>query len=191
MSEKWILASSSPRRVALLRTLIPHLEICPASVEELHVAPKNMPPETIANLNAERKAEHVAMQYPHAYIIGADTIVIFKNQIFNKPRDMEEARYMLQQLSGQTHNVVTSVCVMHKMNSFLKTFSVISPVTFAAMAPDFIEHYLQEIQPLDKAGAYAIQHPLTKKIATYAPEDYANIMGFPINAFQQALHGIL
>ena len=190
MLPKWILASSSPRRIELLHTIITDFDVCSASVEELHTAPKGEPPEFVAQTNAQRKAEFVATKNPNAYVIGADTIVVLGNVIFNKPKNFEEARWMLKQLSGQTHQVITAVYISCKSDHFDKEFSVYSPVTFKQLDSDFIERYLHEIHPLDKAGAYAIQHPLTQTFAAFLPEDYTNIMGFPIKAFKQIVDTI-
>ena len=187
MPKKWILASSSPRRIELLRTIMADFDVCSASVEELHTVPDGAQPELIAQINAKRKAEWVAEKHPDAYVIGADTIVVLKKSIFNKPKNLEEARWMLEQLSGQTHHVITAACITCKANRLCKAFTVHSPVTFAPLESDFIGKYLQEIHPLDKAGAYAIQHPLTQKFATFSPEDYTNIMGFPVNTFKQII----
>lgn len=191
MAKKWILASSSPRRIELLRTVIPEFDVCSASVKELHTAPEGRPPEMVAQINAQRKATCVAEQHPDAYVIGADTIVVLGNDIFNKPKNFEEARWMLEQLSGCTHHVITAVCIICQSDHFMKEFSAYSPVTFGKLDTDFIEKYLQAIHPLDKAGAYAIQHPLTKTFATFAPEDYTNIMGFPVEVFKKAKENIL
>lgn len=190
MAKKWILASSSPRRIELLRTIIPQFDICSASVEELHSAPEGKRPEFVAQINAKRKATYVAEQHPDTYVIGADTIVVWGNDIFNKPKNFEEARWMLEQLSGHTHHVITAVCVICQADHFIKEFSVYSPVTFDKLNTEFIENYLQAIHPLDKAGAYAIQHPLTQAFATFAPEDYTNIMGFPVKAFKKEIKNL-
>lgn len=191
MTKQWILASSSPRRVELLRTIIPNFEIHSAAINEVHSVPEGANPEMVAKVNARKKAEYIAERNPDAYVIGADTIVVLENDIFNKPANIEEARWMLKQLSGRTHSVITAVCVICKTDAFLKEFSANSPVTFAKMGSDFIENYLQKIQPLDKAGAYAIQHPLTQSFATFLPEAYTNIMGFPVNEFKQAMKNVL
>ena len=190
MLRKWILASSSPRRVELLRTVMKNFDICSASVEELHTVPDGAHPETVAQINAHKKAVCIAEKHPDAYVIGADTIVVLGNAIFNKPKNFEEARWMLEQLSGQTHYVITAVCIICETDHLSREFAVHSPVTFASLKSDFIDKYLREIHPLDKAGAYAIQHPLTQEFATFSPEDYTNIMGFPINAFKQVLEHI-
>lgn len=187
MTQKWILASSSSRRIELLRTVIADFDVCSASVEELHVIPEGKQPESVAKINAYKKAACIAEKHPNSCVIGADTIVVLGNAIFNKPKNFEEARWMLEQLSGQTHYVITAVCIVCETDHLCKEFAVHSPVTFAPLNSDFIDKYLQEIQPLDKAGAYAVQHPLTKSFATFSPEDYTNIMGFPVNAFKKAV----
>lgn len=191
MAKKWILASSSPRRIELLRSVLPDFTVCSATIEELHNVPQGKQPEIVAQINAKRKAKYIAEKDPNAYIIGADTIVVLGNNIFNKPKNFEEAYWMLQQLSGNTHNVITAVCVICKSDHFYKEFSTFSPVTFAQLDSAFIRKYLEEIHPLDKAGAYAIQHPLTKTFATFPPEAYTNIMGFPVSTFKQAMECIL
>lgn len=191
MAKKWILASSSPRRIELLRTVISEFDVCSASVEELHSSPEGKQPEFVAQINAQRKATYVAEQHPDAYVIGADTIVVLGNDIFNKPKNLEGARWMLEQLSDHTHHVITAVCVICQADHFIKQFSVYSPVTFGKLDADFIEKYLQAIHPLDKAGAYAIQHPLAQTFATFATEDYTNIMGFPVEKFREIVTYLL
>ena len=187
MAKQWILASSSPRRIELLRTVISDFDICSASVEELHEVPNGNKPEVVAQINARKKAEYVAQKNPNVYVVGADTIVALGNAIFNKPQNLKEARWMLEQLAEHTHDVITAVCVICKSDHFCREFSAHSPVTFAKLDSKFIEDYLQKIHPLDKAGAYAIQHPLTKTFATFSPKDYTNIMGFPVDMFEQVL----
>ena len=143
MPKKWILASSSPRRIELLRTVITEFDVCSASVEELHAVPEGKQSDFVAQTTARRKAKYVAEKHPDAYVIGADTIVVLKNAIFNKPKNIEEARWMLEQLAGQTHHVITAVCIICRLDHFCKEFSVHSPVTFARLESNFIEKYLR------------------------------------------------
>ena len=191
MTKRWILASSSPRRVELLRTVLPKFDVSSAFIEEVHAVPNGVQPKVVARINARKKAEYIAEKNPNTYVIGADTIVLLGDTIFNKPKNFEEAHWMLEQLAEHTHNVITNVCIMGISDHFCKEISVSSPVTFKKLDSLFIEKYLQEIHPLDKAGAYAIQHPLTQTFATFSLEDYANIMGFPVEAFKQAVKEIL
>lgn len=183
----WILASSSSRRVQLLQSIGLEFTCVSANVNEYKIPPQGQTPHWVGEQNAYLKAQQVANLYPQSYVIGADTIVVFKQSVFNKPKDMEEAQYMLEQLAGNTHQVITSVAIICKTDNFEERFLEVTDVSFELLTSDFIKKYLNTISPLDKAGAYAIQHPLTQTFAHFDKNGFSNIMGFPIEEFKKRI----
>ena len=187
----WILASTSSRRKQLLQSIGLEFKRVSADINEYKTPPTGQPPIWVAQKNAQLKAQYVANQYPENYIIGSDTIVVFDQTVFNKPKNMADAYYMLEQLSNNTHQVITAVSVICKRNNFEKNFTKKTEVSFDPLTPNFIKHYLAAINPLDKAGAYAIQHPLSQTFAHFNQTGFTNIMGFPIEAFKKHLQHLL
>ena len=124
-----------------------------------------------------QKAMAVFMDNKDALVIGADTIVKIGNDILGKPHSIEEARNMLRELSGNTHEVVTGVTIMYKDN--IETFSQTSSVTFYPLTEDEIDAYINTNEPLDKAGSYAIQGDGAKFIKEIKG-DFYTIVGLPI-----------
>ncbi len=183
--QEWILASSSKRRIQLLEEIGFHFRCISPTVEEVK-QPGNHSTVWVAITNAQRKAQTVSEEHPDAYVIGADTIVIMNEEVFNKPKDIVEAKTMLQKLSGKTHLVTTAVSIFCKNNHIAYNFSDTTQVHFSELNTHFIENYLNFVQPLDKAGGYAIQHPLSKSFIRIEGS-YANVMGFPIECFQNIL----
>ena len=106
-----ILASQSPRRAELLKTVIKNFRIVPSKIDE--VCDIDLSPEENAILLGRKKATWVAKHHPHSLVIGADTVVVSENKIIGKPTDAENARQILRQLSGQEHKVITGVAVVH------------------------------------------------------------------------------
>ena len=150
-----ILASASPRRASLLQLLPVKFRVLPAAAAE--VAHDHLSPLEVCQLNAHRKARAVAKQIPDALVLAADTLVFLDNEILGKPRTRAEARRMLARLQGRHHQVVTGVCLMHLRAHREKIFAVSTDVLFHPLSARQIRAYLAAIQPLDKAGAYAIQ----------------------------------
>lgn len=183
--QEWILASSSKRRIRLLKEIGFYFRCISPTVEEVK-HPGNQSATWVATTNAQRKAQTVSEAYPDAYVIGADTIVIMNEEVFNKPKDFIEAKVMLQKLSGKTHLVTTAVSILCKNKRLACNFSDTTQVNFSEINIQFIENYLNFIQPLDKAGGYAIQHPLSKSFIRIKGS-YTNVIGFPIECFQKIL----
>ncbi len=179
-----ILASVSPRRRELLARLgVPFETIRPEYEEQYH--PEEDPEATCRRL-ALGKATQVARRFPEDLVVGADTIVILGDRVMGKPATLDEARRMLQALSGQTHLVKTAVAlVCHDMghqSGFVET----SEVTFHLLEEDDIERYLSIDPPLDKAGAYGIQDwsgVFVQRVAGC----YHNVVGFPLARFYRHL----
>ncbi len=181
----WILASNSPRRKELLTSLGITFSCASADVEEVNVA-FHSHPEVIAQNNAQKKAEYITKLYPQAHVIGADTIVTLGGKIFYKPNDMLEAKYMLQQLAGKQHTVITAVSVICKAKQYLKNFFDKTFVHFKPLTDDFIDEYFKTVHPLDKSGAYAIQDPLTQTFACISGSE-SNVVGFPVEKFSELI----
>ena len=172
-----ILASASPRRAELLRQLQPEFQIVPTGAEETSDA--HLSPQELCQLNAHRKARAVAMKNPGALVLGADTLVFLDGEIMGKPRDLADARRMLAQLQGRTHQVVTGVSLIHLRGRRERLFAVSTGVTFRHLAGGEIDNYLSRMNPLDKAGAYAIQEH-GDLIVSEISGSYSNVVGLPV-----------
>ena len=179
-----ILASASPRRVELLRLLELDFKVLPGSVEE--VSHDHLTPLEVCQLNAHRKARAVAKQIPDALVLAADTLVFLDNEILGKPRTRAEARRMLARLQGRHHQVVTGVCLMHLRAHREKIFAVSTDVLFHPLSARQIRAYLAAIQPLDKAGAYAIQER-GELIVSEISGSYSNVVGLPVERLKSEL----
>ena len=172
-----ILASVSPRRAELLRQLSRDFKVIPSDAPELHNS--QMTARELAQVNAYRKARAVAKKLPDALVLGADTLVYLDAALFGKPATLEEAYRMLEQLQGRTHQVVTGVCLLHLRRHRQAVFAESTAVTFHPLNEVKIRRYLKRVNPLDKAGAYAIQEEgdlIVEKIAG----SYTNVVGLPI-----------
>jgi septum formation protein len=180
-----ILASSSPRRAELLKELLLDFRIVPSRVEELHH--DQLTAGELAQANAFRKADSIGRDFPEALVIGADTLVYLEGKLFGKPQDLAEARQMLHQLQGQTHQVVTGVCLIHAARARRSSFAEVTDVTFKPLSPDLIDHYLESIDPLDKAGAYAIQQN-GDYIVSAVRGSYSNVVGLPLERLRSELN---
>jgi septum formation protein len=180
----FILASASPRRAELLRQLALAFEIVPGDATE--VFDEQLSPHEVCQLNAHRKARAVAKKIPDALVLGADTLVFLEREIFGKPRTLLEAKQMLAKLQGRTHQVVTGVCLMHLRTHRERIFAISTDVTFHPLTDGQIGDYLSKMNPLDKAGAYAIQEHGDKIIAEISGS-YSNVVGLPVERLQEEL----
>ena len=174
-----ILASASPRRAALLRSAG-----IPFTVDVANIAEDALPgesPDDHAERLAQEKAEVVAKRNPGRVVLGADTIVVVDDQILGKPRDTQDAVRMLRLLSGRAHEVITGVCIgfLETGNRKLETASSSTTVHFAPLSVSDIEDYIASREPMDKAGAYAIQGIASRWI-TRIEGDYPNVVGLPV-----------
>jgi len=152
-NHKLILASQSPRRLELLKQITDQFEVVPSSVEEK--IDYGLRPEENARVLARAKAEDVAKNYPDCWVIGADTLVTLHQEILGKPEDVADAQRMLRRLSGKEHRVATGICVVGPKKTLDKT--VTSKVRFKTLTEEEIVNYVKTGEPMDKAGAYAIQ----------------------------------
>ena len=179
-----ILASASPRRAELLKLLQVKFRILPGEAPE--VAHEHLSPLEVCQLNAHRKARAVAKKIPDALVLAADTLVFLDGEIFGKPRNLTDARRMLARLQGRTHQVVSGVCLMHLRAHRERIFAVSTDVLFHPLDDRQIRSYLAKINPLDKAGAYAIQES-GELIISEVSGSYSNVVGLPVEKLRQEL----
>lgn len=132
-----------------------------------------------AQVNAYRKARAVAKRQPDTLVLGADTLVYLSPRFFGKPAGLEEAYEMLQHLQGKTHHVVTGLCLLHLRERRYRVFAETTAVTFRALGSVEIRRYLNKVDPLDKAGAYAIQEEGDSIIEAISGS-YSNVVGLPV-----------
>lgn len=179
-----MLASSSPRRRELLGILGIPFKVQHADIDESVRSGESATVYT-ARL-AREKAETVARSHPRTPVLGADTTVILGDEILGKPVDAADARRMLRALSGKTHQVVTAVCLV--MDGHAHEHVETTTVFMRAIPEPEIDAYIASGEPLDKAGAYAIQGGAAKWI--YRIEgDYFNVVGLPVAAVWDLLEG--
>jgi nucleoside triphosphate pyrophosphatase len=179
-----ILASASPRREQLLRELGLRFRVVqPNGVEE---ELGGAAPEVLAMRNAQRKAHAVAGQHRDAVVIGADTVVVLDGEIIGKPRDLDDAVGMLQRLGGRQHEVITSVCLIHRALETEISFFERTRVWMRPLTAKQVRDYLHKINPLDKAGAYAIQE-FGEGIVERIEGSYSNVMGLPTERVRATL----
>ena len=177
-----ILASGSPRRAKILRDLGVEFEI--VKTEAAEVAIPHDPVRTVTeNASAKLHAAAVATscappEVAGRAILAADTIVWFDNRIYGKPRDLDEAKEFLRELSGQTHVVFTGVA-FRTADGAERTACVESHVTFRALSEEMIDDYVARVHPTDRAGAYDIDESGDLIVASYTGS-YENIMGLPV-----------
>ncbi len=179
-----ILASASPRRAELLKLLPVRFQVSPGHADE--VAYAHLTPLEVCQLNAHRKARVVAKKIPDALVLAADTLVFLDNQILGKPRNLADARRMIARLQGRHHQVVTGVCLMHLRRHHEKIFAVSTDVLFHPLNARQIREYLASINPLDKAGAYAIQES-GEKIISEISGSYSNVVGLPVEKLREEI----
>lgn len=177
-----ILASTSPRRKAILEQVGLTFEIIPSTYEEDMTL--DLPSFDLAKHLASNKAKDVAKDQPDAIVIGADTFVVFNSHIIGKPHTIEKAREVLTMLSGKTHEIITGICVIAGDRQVADVVS--TKVTFRVLSSEEIDQYIQKDNPLENAGSYKIQEKgalLVEKIEG----DYFNIVGLPIVRLAQIL----
>ena len=179
-----VLASASPRRQELLRNAGISFTVQPADINETPLPGES--PRDCAERLAREKALAVSQKNPKQWVVGADTIVVVDDAILGKPRDEEDAARMLRLLSGRTHAVITGVCVVEPVTSgrlpvasTINTRSEMTLVTFCDLSDDEIREYVATGEPMDKAGAYAIQGIASRWIPRIEG-DYSNVVGLPV-----------
>ena len=180
MRDPLILASASPRRQELLRDAGIEIEVHPAHVNE-DQRPGEAPQDYALRL-AQEKAQAIARRFPNRFVLGADTIVVIDGEVLGKPNDAADAARMLRRLSGREHAVTTAVSLVlpdsrTQPQSLTKTMT--TKVFFRMLSEDEIQRYVATGEPMDKAGAYAIQGGAAQ-FADRIEGDYSNVVGLPI-----------
>lgn len=179
-----ILASASPRRAELLRELGQAFSIVTRPTEEAHH--EDFTARELCLFNAYRKARAVAKLHPQALVLGADTLVYLGTTLYGKPADLADAHRMLRELAGHTHQVVTGVCLLQVGAHHCRLFAETTNVTFRSLSDSQISAYLASIQPLDKAGAYAIQDN-GDAIVERISGSFSNVVGLPVEHVKHEL----
>jgi septum formation protein len=178
-----VLASASPRRRDLLGGVGFEVIIRPADVEELT---GGLSPRDLVLANAEMKALSVAAVTAGDLVLGADTIVVLDGEILGKPRDLDHAAEMLSRLGGRVHEVLTGVCMLRGGEASRCSFVESTRVSFRALDETIIANYLAEIDPLDKAGAYAAQEDQGRLIEQIEGS-LENVIGLPVARVLEAI----
>jgi septum formation protein len=179
-----VLASESPRREEILRsagldftTEASHYE------EDLSI---EMPPRELAVHLSREKADAVARRHPDAIVIAADTLVVLEGRVLGKPRTAEEAALMLRSLSGKAHSVITGYAVKDSGTGKTRSASVETRVWFRPLLDEEIAGYVKSGEPMDKAGAYAVQGR-GGAFVERVEGDFLNVVGLPLNALLETL----
>lgn len=177
LSSPFILASASPRRKELLRSVGLKLKIIPAHVDETHINGES--PQTHVRRLSSDKATVIADQHPKALVLGADTIVVIDGLILGKPKNKSQARAMLERLSNRQHTVFTGFTIVSAGFGISKTKVVRSAVRFKKISPEEMDWYVNCDEPYDKAGGYAVQGKGAYFIKAIRGS-YTNVIGLPL-----------
>jgi septum formation protein len=180
-----VLASTSPRRRDLLSALGLHFQVVPANIDE--GAADNESPVAHVKRLALAKARQVSEKIPDLWVLGADTIVVKDKQILGKPRDEQEAKRMLSMLSHATHTVYTGYALVHARHpEKVKIQYARSSVRIRGLTAEEITAYVKTGEPMDKAGAYAVQG-VGAAIVERVSGSYTNVVGLPLCEVAQEL----
>jgi len=179
-----ILGSASPRRKELLSDI--GLEFSTQTTDKEEDYPPNLKEHEIAEFLAKQKAKFLSDNLSKTdLLITADTIVSFKEELLNKPNNRQEALNTLGKLSGNTHKVITGVCIKNHQKEI--SFSAITLVTFNKLTKEEINFYINNSNPFDKAGAYGIQDWIGKIGIKSIEGSYSNVVGLPTAEVYQQL----
>jgi septum formation protein len=187
LSVPLILASASPRRKHLLTAMGLSPVIQPADVDE-RMEPSEKPVEMVKRL-ALTKANAVAPEFPEALVLGSDTTVVLDGAVLGKPGSPENAIFMLRQLSGRTHQVISSVGLVHHASGRTAVDAQVTEVTFDQLTTHQIARYVEGGSPMDKAGAYGIQDDQGAFFVRHISGDYYTVMGLPLNMMYHLVRG--
>ena len=179
-----ILASASPRRREILGLTGLKFSVDVSEYEE--DMKLGLKPHQLARFLSSEKAKTIAAKYPNALVIAADTFIVFREKLLGKPHTEEEASRMLVLLNGRSHSVITGFTIIDTKTKKKLSRSVETKVYFRKMTEQEIKSYVRTGEPLDKAGAYAIQGRgavIVRKIEG----DYLNVVGLPLNSLIEAL----
>ncbi|HYN15448.1 MAG TPA: Maf family protein [Terriglobales bacterium] len=185
---KLVLASSSPRRAELLRNAGIPFTLCPVDVAEERRQQEW--PEDFVRRIAGEKAEAAFARHPDKFVLAADTVVIVDGQVLGKPSDAQDAGRMLRLLSAGSHLVTTGVCLLGP--GVEDTRAETTTVSFSPLSDAEIAEYVSTGEPMDKAGAYAVQG-IASRWVTHLDGCYFNVMGLPVPLVYRMLreHGAL
>lgn len=172
-----VLASASPRRSELLKRIGLDFRVIPSGIEEANRAPEEINEQV--ERWAREKALAVSRLYQGSWVLGADTVVVLEGRVLGKPRNANEARSMLENLSAKTHEVTSAICLVHQSNRFQRAQAVTSRVLFRSLSAREIEAYIRTGEPLDKAGAYGIQG-MGACMVQAVSGSYTNVVGLPL-----------
>lgn len=172
-----LLASGSPRRRELLLQLAVNFTVAPADIDETVIGDES-PRDYVIRLSREKALAGFRQGGGQKPSLGSDTIVLLDNEILGKPASRQEAELMLSRLSGRTHHVYSAVALALDENRVLDTLNV-TAVTFAEMPVEWIRQYCQGDEPMDKAGAYAVQGA-TGQYIRHIDGSYSGVMGLPL-----------
>jgi len=179
-----ILASTSPRRKELLEQIGLKFEVEPSDyAEDMR---SRLSPDELARAISLEKAKVVARKHRNAIVIAADTFIVFRGRIMGKPNTEAEARKMLMRLKGKSHSVVTGFTILDTAENKVVSRSVETIVHIRNLTSKEIDAYVKTKEPLDKAGAYAIQG-LGSVIVERIEGDYFNVIGLPLSALAESL----
>ena len=181
ITRQLILASGSPRRASLLQK---------AGFVALHIRIPHVKEGDDPLENSLQKASEIAGVYPEAIVIGADTVIRLDDRVIGKPKDLQDAKRILNSLSGRTHEVATGVCVRCIANDVMVRFEETTRVTFRILTDDAIDRYIEAVDVMDKAGAYAIQEYGEDLIETI-DGSFTNVIGLPVERLSETLHYVL
>ncbi|HHT9111715.1 MAG: septum formation protein Maf [Planctomycetes bacterium] len=183
--KRLILASTSPRRIVLLKSLGYHFDIIPHDIEEC-IHGNVLPTELVLNL-AFLKASDVARRVCDAVIVSADTIIVHEKGILGKPKDVSDAKRILSILSNSEHDVISGVCVMASPSRKKMLRIERTHIKMKSIKDEEIDRYILTGEPMDKAGAYAIQGEGGKFIEKI-DGSYSNAVGLPLELLQEMLN---
>ncbi len=188
---KLILASGSPRRAEILRAAGFDFETCAPDIPEIRQAGELAGPyvQRLADEKARAVAGKIGNHDSGAIILAADTTVVVEGVILEKPANIAEARTMIEQLSGRTHEIHTGVALLQLPEGRMQVFEEVTSVDFARLTPEEIAAYVASGESLDKAGAYAIQGR-GGKFVKRIDGCYFNVMGLPMGRIYQELRAL-
>ena len=186
--KRFVLASNSPRRIALLKMLGYQFDIIPHNIEEYF--PGNVLPAQLVQNLAFLKANDVAGRVDNAIIISADTLVVHNKSVLGKPKDTQDAKRILSLLSNSEHDIISGVCIMD-MPSKKKLLRIgRTHIKMKRISDEEIEIYVRTGEPMDKAGAYAVQGE-GKRFVEKIEGSYSNVVGLPLEIVQEMLNNFI
>jgi len=177
------LASQSPRRQEILKSMELIFCVVKSSYQEKKI--RGAGPRKLTVVHAVGKVQQAQVTPGARFILGADTVVVFGKKIFTKPKNKKQAFKMLSQLSGKWHSVFTGVALLDRQTNKIRKACVCTKVLFRELSSTQILKYMKRVNPLDKAGGYAIQKK--PRIVEKISGSYTNVVGLPVETFREML----